>query len=110
MPEAEVIAKTDEVSVRVMTLGAHQATDWHYHTQVTDNIFCLTGDMAVHLQDPGDDVRLAPGQRCKIEKGRIHQVENCGGDQAAYLLVQGIGPYDFNVVSQGSDSLTLFTN
>jgi quercetin dioxygenase-like cupin family protein len=99
MQETEVIAKTDNVRVRIMTLSPHEIADWHYHTQVTDNIFCLTGTIAVRLQNPSGEVRLAPGQRCQIEKGRVHQLENCEDFQASYLLVQAFGKYDFHVVN-----------
>lgn len=98
MPEPEVIVKTDNVSVRIMRLSAGQATEWHYHTQVTDNMFCLAGDVVIRLEKPAEEFHLAPGQRCKVEKHRVHQVANCGGTESAYLLVQGIGACDFNVV------------
>jgi len=98
MQESEVIAKTDDLRVRIMTLVPHEIAEWHYHTQVTDNIFCLTGTILVRLQTPDNKMRLFPGQRCQIKAGRIHQLENLEDIESSYLLVQGIGKYDFNVV------------
>jgi len=98
MQESEVIAKTNDLRVRIMTLVPHEIAEWHYHTQVTDNIFCLTGTILVHLQTPDNKMRLFPGQRCQIEAGRIHQLENLEDIESSYLLVQGIGKYDFNGV------------
>ncbi len=100
MKETEVIAKTDNVRVRIMALEPREVADWHYHTQVTDDIFCLTGTIAIHMQNPDEKVRLSPGQRCRIKTGRIHQLENLEKDEATYLLVQGIGRYDFNIIKQ----------
>ncbi len=98
MEESEVIAKTDNLRVRIMTLDPREVAGWHFHTQVTDDIFCLTGTISVRLRNPAEEVRLAPGQRCQIKEGRIHRLENLEEFQVSYLLVQGIGKYDFNVV------------
>ena len=98
MQESEVIAKTDDVRVRIMTLDPREIADWHYHTQVTDDIFCLTGGIIVRMKDPDEEFKLIPGQRCQIRTGKVHQLENLDDKVASYLLVQGIGKYDFNIV------------
>jgi quercetin dioxygenase-like cupin family protein len=98
MEEAEVIAETENVRVRIMTLKPREIADWHYHTQVTDHIFCLTGTVLARMQNPNEEIRLAPGERCVVEPERIHQLENSADLQASYLLIQGTGKYDFNVV------------
>ncbi len=98
MQEIEVVAKTDTVRVRIMALESRELADWHFHTEVTDDIFCLTGSIVVHMKEPDEENKLTPGQRCRIKTGRIHQLENAGQAAATYLLVQGIGKYDFNPV------------
>ena len=98
MQESEVIAKTDDVRVRIMMLNPREIADWHYHTQVTDDIFCLTGLIIVRMKDPDEEFKLIPGQRCQIRTGKVHQLENLDDKEASYLLVQGIGKYDFNIV------------
>ena len=98
MKESEVIAKTDDLRVRIMTLASREIADWHYHTQVTDEIFCLTGTILVRLETPDEEIHLLPGQRCQVKAGRVHQLENLEDIESSYLLVQGIGKYDFNVV------------
>lgn len=98
MQESEVLIKTDSVRVRIMTLGPREIADGHYHTQITDNIFCLTGTIVVHMKEPDEKERLTPGRRCQIKTGRVHRLENLGDMEATYLLVQGTGRYDFNTV------------
>jgi quercetin dioxygenase-like cupin family protein len=98
MKETEVIVKTDNVRVRIMSLEPREIADWHYHTEVTDDIFCLSGTILVRMQEPEEESKLIPGQRCQIKTGKIHQVNNLGDEEATYLLVQGIGKYDFNVI------------
>ena len=98
MQETEVIVKTDNVRVRVMMLRSRELAAWHYHTQVTDDIFCLDGKIIVRMQGPDEEIHLSPGQRAHIQPGRNHQLENLDDTESSYLLVQGIGKYDFNVV------------
>ena len=100
MKESEVIAISDDVRVRIMTLAPREIADWHYHTQVTDDIFCLTGTIIVRMKEPDEENKLIPGQRCQIRPGRIHQLENIDTTEASYLLVQGTGKYDFNIVKE----------
>lgn len=50
----------------------------------------------VRAQKPDEESKLLPGRHCQIKAGRIHQLENLGDDEASYLLVQGVGKYDFN--------------
>jgi len=91
----EEILKTENARVRIIELSAKARTQWHSHTEMTDDCFCLEGNIAVHLKDPDQTVSLAPGERCTIESGRIHRVENQVNEKSRYLLVQGVGKYDF---------------
>jgi quercetin dioxygenase-like cupin family protein len=99
MKETEEILKTVEVRARVMVLAPREIADWHYHTQVTDHIFCLTGTIVIRVQNPDGEMRLAPGGRGRVETGRVHRLENCVDDEASYLLIQGVGKYDFNAIA-----------
>jgi quercetin dioxygenase-like cupin family protein len=94
--EIEWIARTDTVGVRVNTLGPGQATPWHFHTAVADDVFCLETPIEIGLRGPDETVTLAPGQRQHIPAGRVHRVANRAPTPARYLLVQATGPYDFN--------------
>ena len=98
MQESDVIVKTDVVRVRIMSLAPHEVADWHYHTVVTDDIFCLTGIIVVRKKEPEEENKLNPGGRSQIKPGRTHQLENLTAEEATYLLVQGIGKYDYNVI------------
>ena len=100
MKETEVIAETDDLRVRIMTLASREIAAWHFHTQVTDDIFCLSGRIIVRMHKPDEEIRLSPGQRVRIETNRVHQLENLEETESTYLLVQGIGKYDFNVVTR----------
>jgi mannose-6-phosphate isomerase-like protein (cupin superfamily) len=89
---------TKNVTVRVLSLLAGESAPWHFHKEVTDNMFCLSGELSVRLKNPDGEVRLELGQRCEVRPPRAHQVANMGSEEATYLLVQGVGQYDFNIV------------
>ena len=92
------VLATDNVRVRIMTLESGAATAWHYHTEVTDSMYCLDGPIAVEYRNPDERMELVNGQYCNVAVKRVHRVVNLTRREAQYLLVQGIGRYDFNEV------------
>lgn len=97
----EVILETENVRVRILALECGQATAWHFHTEVTDRMLCLEGRIAIECREPQERFEVGPGERCEITVGRVHRVVNLSAEKAKYLLVQGVGQYDFNVVNVG---------
>jgi len=93
----EVMLETDTVRVRILALEEGQATAWHFHTEVTDKMLCLSGRIAVEYLNPQERIELDPGGRCEVSVGRQHRVVNLENETAKYLLVQGIGRYDFKI-------------
>ena len=94
----EVLIKTDSVSVRIMELEVGEALPWHYHSEVTDQVFALDGEIEIQLRSPDEKVALTPGERCEVSTGRVHRVVNMCQKKTKYLLIQGVGKYDFNRV------------
>jgi quercetin dioxygenase-like cupin family protein len=74
----EVILKTENVSVRVLSLLAKESVPWHFHQEVTDNMFCLSGEITIYLKNPDEEIILRPGQRCEVRPGKVHRVANLG--------------------------------
>jgi hypothetical protein len=54
------------------------------------------------MQAPEKEARLVPGARCLVEIRRVHQLENLEDFEVSYLLIQGIGKYDFKSWTQGT--------
>jgi len=96
----EVILETEHVRVRILVLEEGEATAWHFHTEVTDRMLCLEGKIAVEYQEPVERIELDCGERCEVAVTRPHRVVNLSSGNAKYLLVQGVGRYDFNVIDQ----------
>ena len=97
--EVEWLARAETVRVRVLALRPNEGTPWHFHTAVTDNVFCLEEGLEVALRGPDVNVRLRPGGRQDIPPGRVHRVVNTTASALRYLLVQATGHYDFNEVT-----------
>jgi quercetin dioxygenase-like cupin family protein len=91
----ESIAETQDLRVTLMTLAPGEATPWHRHTVVVDTTFVLDGEVEVQAMAPEETIPLVPGRPCRIQPGRPHRLVNAARWPGRYLLVQGIGAYDF---------------
>jgi quercetin dioxygenase-like cupin family protein len=92
---SEVVAEGDDMRVSVLTLAAGQEVPWHYHSEITDSFVCLEGPMVVETRAPRQSYRLEPGQRCAVPPKTAHHVQGVEGGPCKFLIVQGVGIYDF---------------
>jgi len=89
------IMGTHDMRVRIMELEPGAATEWHHHTAVSDFFVCLTGAIRIEARDPEQVLLLTPGARAEVAPPRVHRVVNLQDETTEYLLVQGVGGYDF---------------
>src|SRR2546426_6234428 len=75
-------------------LSKTQQVPWHYHNNVQDTFYVLTGNLRLFLRDPKEEVRLGPGDTYSVKPRRPHLVANGGGGAAAFLVLQGIREKD----------------
>ena len=92
------IIRTENVLVREMELENGATTEWHYHTAVNDYFVCLTGVVRVESKSPDEVIVLYPGRHLEIKPPQVHRVINVHTDKSEYMLVQGVGAYDFKKV------------
>jgi len=78
-----------------LQISPTQKVPWHYHTNVHDTFYVVSGSIRIFLQDPKQDVLLTPGQTYAVPPKRPHLVTNAGDSSAIFLVLQGIGEYDF---------------
>jgi quercetin dioxygenase-like cupin family protein len=77
-------------------LSPTQRVPWHHHSNIHDTFYVLSGRIRVSLQDPDERVELAIGESWgPVQAGRRHLVTNVGPDSASFLVLQGMGDYDF---------------
>jgi mannose-6-phosphate isomerase-like protein (cupin superfamily) len=51
--------------------------------------------MRLFLQDPKEEVNLKPGEVYVVRRKRPHLVTNGGKTSLTFLVLQGVGEYDF---------------
>jgi quercetin dioxygenase-like cupin family protein len=91
----EIIAEGADLRVSVLTLAPGQCVPWHYHNEITDSFVCLEGPMVVETRAPRNHYRLLPGERCAVPPKTAHYVHGENDGACKFLIVQGVGVYDF---------------
>ena len=93
--QISVIAKGADVLVREYVLGPGEFIPWHHHTQVTDNCYSLEGVVLIETRAPAMRRELNPGESATVTPPTAHRVSNSTGKPCRFLLIQGVGKYDF---------------
>jgi uncharacterized cupin superfamily protein len=78
-----------------LQLSPTQKVPWHSHTNITDTFYVLEGHMRLFLQDPKEEVNLKPGEVHVVRAARPHLVTNGGTKSLTFLVLSGIGEYDY---------------
>ena len=78
-----------------LQISPAQKVPWHYHSNVQDTFYVLEGKVRLFLREPKEEVRLGPGDTYSVPARRPHLVTNGGDSSATFLVLQGIGEYDF---------------
>jgi quercetin dioxygenase-like cupin family protein len=91
----ETVAEGADLRVLVLTLAAGQCVPWHYHNAITDSFVCLEGPMVVETRAPHAVHMLEAGQRCAVAAKTAHYVHGKDNGPCKFLIVQGVGIYDF---------------
>jgi len=78
-----------------LQIGPRQQVPWHYHTRIQDTFYVLQGRLRLFLREPKEEIRLEPGETYAVRPGRPHLVTNGGEGSAVFLVLQGIGEYDY---------------
>jgi quercetin dioxygenase-like cupin family protein len=91
----EILAETPTLRVLQITLAAGQSIPWHFHSAIEDRFFCLEGDLNVETRAPKAVHTLTSGRDCAVPARMAHRVSNGGSTRCRFVLVQGVGPYDY---------------
>src|SRR5581483_4096585 len=72
--------------IQELQLSPTQKVPWHTHTNISDTFYVLEGEMRLYLR---------PGEVFQVRPGRPHLVTNAGKTSLTFLIMQGVGEYDF---------------
>jgi quercetin dioxygenase-like cupin family protein len=95
LADCELVAEGTNLRVQLLTLAAGQCVPWHYHSEITDTFVCLEGPMVVETRAPRNEYLLTPGQRCSVPPRAAHYVHGQANGPCKFLIIQGVGVYDF---------------
>jgi mannose-6-phosphate isomerase-like protein (cupin superfamily) len=93
--EVEPVAVGSDVQARIFTLAPGETIPWHFHNAVTDWYFVLQGVLSVETRAPRDERLVTVGGSYRIPAKTAHQIANRSQSDTRFLLVQGVGAYDF---------------
>jgi quercetin dioxygenase-like cupin family protein len=89
-----------------LQISPTQQVPWHYHSAIQDTFYVLEGCIVVSLRGPDEDVRLGPGDTYSVEAKRPHRVANGGTGSSTFLVLQGVGEYDYVPAASEDDGAT----
>ena len=89
------LAVVDNLRVSILTLAERDEVPWHYHTHIDDEFFCMEGPMQIETRQPESTQILHPGKTFKVPAGRPHRVSGLNNGGCQFLIIQGVGKYDF---------------
>ena len=78
-----------------LQISPTQIVPWHCHSNVQDTFYVIEGQIKIFLRDPDEQVLLQPGNTYAVKAQRPHLVRNGGKTSATFLILQGIGEYDY---------------
>jgi len=91
----EIVVETPELRAVRLTLGPGEEVPWHYHTHIEDRFICLEGAIEVEMRDPDAKHLLRPGQETMAPVKVAHIVRNAFTGPSTFMVIQGVGPYDY---------------
>jgi quercetin dioxygenase-like cupin family protein len=94
----EVVMEGKDMRASILTLAPGQCVPWHYHSEVTDVFFCLEGPMVVETRAPRAERVLQVGESLAVPPRTAHRVQGLNGGRCRFLILQGVGDYDFRGV------------
>jgi quercetin dioxygenase-like cupin family protein len=81
--------------INELQISPTQQVPWHSHSNIQDTFYVIEGHLRLFLRDPKEEVRLGPGDTYSVRPRRPHLVTNGGATSATFLVLQGIGEYDY---------------
>ena len=93
--DIRVVAKGADVLVREYTLDPGEAIPWHRHSEVSDYYFGLEGALVIQTRNPAARHEITAGQSATVTPPTVHHLSNLSTRPCRFLLVQGVGKYDF---------------
>ncbi len=90
----ETVMEGTDMRVVLLTLGVGECVPWHYHSDITDRFFCLSGPMVVETRAPRAVNEVQTGESFTVPPKTAHYVHGKENGPCRFLVLQGVGIYD----------------
>lgn len=81
--------------INELQISPTQQVPWHFHSYIKDTFYVLDGSIRIFMRDPNEEIRLEVGETFVVPPRRPHLVINGGDRSATFLILQGVGEYDY---------------
>ena len=98
----EIVSQVPNLRVVTFTLAEGQRVPWHIHTEISDKFYCLEGTLVVEHPPGMPSAELAVGESYEVTPGTPHRAKGKNDGRVRFLIVQGIGTYDFVPIEEPS--------
>jgi quercetin dioxygenase-like cupin family protein len=92
--DIEIICQSADIRAMEITLAPRFDTPEHHHSEVEEICYCLSGELTV-VSSGESPLTLLPGQRKRLASGLPHQLRNRTESPCRFLLIHGVGKFDF---------------
>ena len=100
--QLKTVYECNGVQITHTQLDPGQEIPWHKHTEVADTFYAIQGPITIEIAGSDQEIVLSPGESTQVSRGLAHRVSNRGHEMVEFLLIQGIGKYDFRA-TDGAD-------
>jgi quercetin dioxygenase-like cupin family protein len=91
----ERVFSTDEVQVSHLVLAPGEEVPWHFHSDVRDTFYVLRGPVMIYTREPEATAVVETGEVLQTRDRQPHRVFNASDHEISFVLIQGIGKFDF---------------
>jgi mannose-6-phosphate isomerase-like protein (cupin superfamily) len=81
--------------INELQISPTQQVPWHCHSNINDTFYVLEGSIRIFMREPKEEIRLNVGNTYTVTAPRPHLVINGGERSATFLILQGVGEYDY---------------
>lgn len=93
------VFSTDDVQVHRMVLAPGEEVPWHFHHHVRDTFYVLRGPVTIFTRAPETTTLIDTGATFQTRDCQPHRVLNACDHEVSVLLIQGVGPFDFQLLA-----------
>ena len=82
-----------------LVLAPGEEVHWHLHSEVRDTFYVLRGPITIYTREPDDANVINTGKILQTRERQPHRVVNISDHEVSFVLIQGVGEYDFQPLS-----------